>query len=402
MAKETIKNYEDEQGLQYSENHVHLDRDLVGPLIATFAHLQRELQVVRESRQTAWDREVNDKVQRRKAEKREAQLKCDLKQSQNAVLEAQETARGHENAYFETLALLKRAQTVGSAATNQVDQARIQSLEAQLNDATQQLEQLHMERAPSAAEGQIAVHQHGTNEQLEALRADNIAAHQALAEITADRDSTRKAYVQLQMDTLTEKAKQDTASNALEVRCLQAEAEVVELKEKINTLERRGSHHVSPTTTSATSGPYSQPAFGGKGSGLVAQVSPQPGRGMSGLAAQAPPSLGRGMSGLVALQVLTPPSVGRGLLARMARSSTGSLDSTPTPSPGTGSGLSALVPGQYLGAPAMDVGQVQGPGRVMDVEGAGHDPESATVTTGASSTTTNLGSAQAGSNLPPQ
>ncbi len=43
VAKETIKNYEEEQGLQYQENHVHLDRDLVGPLIATFPHLQREL-----------------------------------------------------------------------------------------------------------------------------------------------------------------------------------------------------------------------------------------------------------------------------------------------------------------------------------------------------------------------
>ena len=387
MAKETIKNYEDEQGLQYSENHVHLDRDLVGPLIATFAHLQRELQVVRESRQTAWDREVNDKVQRRKAEKREAQLKCDLKQSQNAVLEAQETARGHENAYFETLALLKRAQTVGSAATNQVDQARIQSLEAQLNDATQQLEQLHMERAPSAAEGQIAVHQHGTNEQLEALRADNIAAHQALAEITADRDSTRKAYVQLQMDTLTEKAKQDTASNALEVRCLQAEAEVVELKEKISILERRGGYHVSPTTTSATLGPYSQPAFGGMGSGLATQASPQ---------------LGGGLSELRVSQAPTPPPLGQGLMARLARAGIGSLNSTPAPSPGTGSGLSTLAPGQHLGVPATNAGQAQGPGGAMDAEGAGHAPGASMVTTGASSTMTNQGPAQAGSHTSPQ
>ncbi len=43
VAKETIKNYEEEQGLQYQENHAHLDRDLVGPLIATFAHFQRDL-----------------------------------------------------------------------------------------------------------------------------------------------------------------------------------------------------------------------------------------------------------------------------------------------------------------------------------------------------------------------
>ncbi len=69
VFKETIKNYEDEQGLQYSENTVHLDRDLVGPLVATFAHLQRELQVVRGSRQLAWDREVDTKVHRKEAEK---------------------------------------------------------------------------------------------------------------------------------------------------------------------------------------------------------------------------------------------------------------------------------------------------------------------------------------------
>ncbi len=107
VAKETIKNYEEEQGLQYQENHVHLDRDLVGPLIATFAHLQSELHAVRESRQMAWDREVDAKVHRREAEKREAQLKCDLEKSRGEVLAAQETARKHEKNYHETLVLLR-------------------------------------------------------------------------------------------------------------------------------------------------------------------------------------------------------------------------------------------------------------------------------------------------------
>ena len=113
MVKETIKNYEDEQGLQYGENAVHLDRALMGPLIATFAHLQRELQVVRDSRQMAWDREVDAKIQRKEAEKREAQLKCDLRASQNEVLRAQETAREHERDYHETLVLLRQAHTRG-------------------------------------------------------------------------------------------------------------------------------------------------------------------------------------------------------------------------------------------------------------------------------------------------
>ncbi len=123
------------------------------------------------------------------------------------------------------------------------------------------------------------------------------------------------------MQTLTDKAKQDAESNALEVRCLQAEAEVMELKEKIDILERRGGYHVGPTTTSATLGPYSHPALGGMGSGLTAQASPP---------------LGRGMSGLGMLQVPTPPSAGRGLYAYVAPSGTGTLNSTLTPSPGTG------------------------------------------------------------------
>ncbi len=189
------------------------------------------------------------------------------------------------------------------------------------------------------------------------------------------------------MQTLTDKAKQDAASNALEIRCLQAEVEVVELKKKIGILERRGGYHVSPTTPSATSGPYSHSAFGGKGSGLVAQVSPQPGRGMSGLSVPRAP---------------TPPSLGQGLVGYLARSGTGSLNSTPTPSPGTGSGLSVLMPGQHSGAPATNAGQAQGPGRAMDVEGAGHASGTSTVMTGASSTTTNQGPAQARSHASPQ
>ena len=298
--------------------------------------------------------------------------------------------------------LLRKAQAANPATANAEAQVRIQSLEVQLNAATQQLGQLRAEHAPNAGDGQMAVQQSEVNEQLEAHRAENVATHKALGEMTADCDITRKLHVQLRMEALMEKAKQDTTSSALEVRCLQAEAGVVELKEKINTLERRGGYHVSPTTASATLGSYSQPVFGGKGSGLVAQVSPQPGREMGGLTTQTSPSLGRGMSGLAARQVLTPPSMGRGLLGCLARSGTGSLGSTLTPSPGTGSGLSALAPGQRLGAPATNAEQAQVPGRVMDVEGAGHAPGASTVTTGASSTTTNQDPAQAGSHLPPQ
>ena len=195
VVKEAIKNYEDEQGPQYSENAVHLDRDLVGPLIATFAHLQRELQVVRESRQTAWDREIDANVHHKEAGKREAQLKCDLRASQNEVLRAQETAREHEREYHETLVLLRRAQAADPATANAEDQIRIQSLEAQLNDAIQQLDRLRAERPPNVVEGQMAVHQSEADEQLEALHAENAAMHRALEEVIADRDSIQKAHV---------------------------------------------------------------------------------------------------------------------------------------------------------------------------------------------------------------
>ncbi len=121
--------------------------------------------------------------------------------------------------------------------------------------------------------------------------------------MAAERDSLRKAYVQLQMQTLKERAKLDAESNTLGVRGLQAEAEVMELKEKIGILERRGGYRVCPTTTSVILGPYSHPALSGLGSRLTAQASPQ---------------LGFGMSGLGLPQVPTPPPAGRGLSAYLA------------------------------------------------------------------------------------
>ncbi len=87
------------------------------------------------------------------------------------------------------------------------------------------------------------------------------------------------------------------------------------------------------------------------------------------------------MSGLGLPQAPTPPSAGRGLTAYLAGSGTGSRNSTPTPSHGTGLGLSALAPSLYLGAPAANARQAQWPGRVMDVEGAGHAPIASTVMT---------------------
>ncbi len=177
-----------DKGSKYHERPVHLDRDLVGPIIATFAHHQRELSVDREERQAAWDRKVDANIHRREAENQVAQLKHDLFKSQDAVREARETARGHEKAYRETLVLLKRAQAADPAAVNPADQVHIQSLETQLNDANQQLRQLRAEQAPNAVDGQIAVQQSQTNKQLEALHTDNEEAHNALAQVVAERD----------------------------------------------------------------------------------------------------------------------------------------------------------------------------------------------------------------------
>ncbi len=192
---------------------------------------------------------------------------------------------------------------------------------------------------------------------------------------------------------LTEKAKQDAASSALEGRCLQAEAEVVELKEKLTTMERRGGYHAPPATASATVGSSSQTASGGRGRGLVAQVSPQPGRMLGEPTAQAPPPRGRGMRGVDVRRLLTPPPAGRGLLGRFMLSGTGSLNPTPTPSPETGSGLGALAPGQR---------QAQESESAMDVDRAGNVPETSAVTSGAPSITTNQGPAYTGPHHLPQ
>ena len=64
-------------------------------------------------------------------------MKCDLEASRDEILRAQETSREYERLYHETLVLLKKAQTADPATANAEDQARIQSLEAQLNDALQ-------------------------------------------------------------------------------------------------------------------------------------------------------------------------------------------------------------------------------------------------------------------------
>ncbi len=55
VVKETIRRYEDAQGLQYHEKPVHLVRNLVGTILATFVHHQRELSAAKDAWQAAWD-----------------------------------------------------------------------------------------------------------------------------------------------------------------------------------------------------------------------------------------------------------------------------------------------------------------------------------------------------------
>ncbi len=155
---------------------------------------------------------------------------------------AQRNAGKHERAYHETLVLLRRAQQGASTATDQADWTLIQSLEKQLNDANQQLRQLCAERALNTADGQMAVQQSQTNEQLKALLPENAEVHKAIAQLAAERDSARKAQGQLQFQTLNARAILDADSNTPKVRCLQAEAEVIELKGKIVMMNQRSGY----------------------------------------------------------------------------------------------------------------------------------------------------------------
>ncbi len=188
-----MQGYEDGKGLQYHEKPVHLDSVIVGSIIATVTQLQRELREAKDARQEEKDREVDARAHLSHAEDEVAQLKRDLSGSQDTMREAQENTREKEKAYHETLVLLKRARAENPASISQVDQALIQSLEEQLNNANQELRQLREERAPNAADGQMAVQQSQTNEQLEALCAEGEKLCQAIQKLAAECDSARQA-----------------------------------------------------------------------------------------------------------------------------------------------------------------------------------------------------------------
>ncbi len=146
--------------------------------------------------------------------------------------EVQENTRKNEKAYHETLVLLKWARAENPAAVSQVDRALIQSLEEQLNNANQQRRELCEERALNAADGQMAVQQSQTNEQLEALCAEGNKLRKAIQKVAAEREGARQVNLKLRMQSLGDKAKSATEFGVLRARCMKAEAGVTKLQGK--------------------------------------------------------------------------------------------------------------------------------------------------------------------------
>ncbi len=277
LFKETMHSYENEQGLQYREKPVHWDSEIAGSIIATVTQLQRELREAKDERQQAEDQAVDAKVHLRGAEDVDAQFRRDLFKSQDEMLEDQENARKYEKNCHE------QAQVGNQSAPNWADQVRIQSLEEQLNDARQQQNQLHADHAPSAAEGQMAVQQSQTNEQLEALCAECDNLHAVIQKAVTYRDSARQANLKLQMQSLLDKASTATENSALREWCAKAEAEVDRLREENKILKQMSAEQESATATSAALRLLSFPTLSGMESGWVTQASPQLGGGMSGI-----------------------------------------------------------------------------------------------------------------------
>ncbi len=83
-----------------------------------------------------------------------------------------------------------------------------------------------MGHPPSAAEGQLAVQQSQSNEQLEALGAECNILCTVAQNAVANCDKSRKAHLQLRMQSLQEKASSATEKSALREQCAKAEAEV--------------------------------------------------------------------------------------------------------------------------------------------------------------------------------
>ncbi len=129
----------------------------------------------------------------------------------------------------------------------------------------------------------MAVQQSQTDEQLEAQCAECDRLHEAVETAVANRNHARKANVQLQMQSLQDKANSTTESSALRAQCMKAEAEVAKLQVENEILKQISAEQEDAAATSATLRPLSFPTLSGMESGLVTQASPQLGGGMSGI-----------------------------------------------------------------------------------------------------------------------
>ncbi len=95
--KESIHGYKAELGHQYHDGPVNVDGEVVGPIIGTVTHLQRELREAKAGEQAASDQAYDAVVQRHQAENEVAQPKQELLRAEQGMLEASETTRKYEN-----------------------------------------------------------------------------------------------------------------------------------------------------------------------------------------------------------------------------------------------------------------------------------------------------------------
>ncbi len=135
---------------------------------------------------------VDAQVHRREAENEVAQLRQELSNAQQTTIDATRATQLQEKLHCDALLTLQQVPTEDPAAATQADRALIQSLDQQLQYANQQLQHLCAERAPNAADGQMAVQQSQTNEQLEALRAENADLHKTIDRLADVHDRARQ------------------------------------------------------------------------------------------------------------------------------------------------------------------------------------------------------------------
>ncbi len=142
-----------------------------------------------------------------------------------------------------------------------------------------------MWHAQSAAEGQLAADQSQTNEQLEALHLECNTIRDATTKAVTKRDASRRAYLKLQMASLTNMAT-SAAKATLREWCTKAETEVARLQkenailtsvnvEQSQLLDDQELAAKVKKEATVTLGPMPFPPLSRVGSGLATQASHQ-------------------------------------------------------------------------------------------------------------------------------